>query len=101
MGVTLFRTMGHLARNIIVANALGALVMLAVVMLGGFLLTKHQMHPWWCVPKILPERLHWWWPNVYARHSMMYLVAGMMLLHLSGMNICGQPDRSENMLITR
>ena len=45
--ITLFRMIGALARNLVVANALGSLVLLVLVMLGGFSLSKHYIHPWW------------------------------------------------------
>ena len=45
--VTLFRMIGALGRNLVVANALGSLVLLVLVMLGGFSLSKHYIHPWW------------------------------------------------------
>jgi ABC-type multidrug transport system permease subunit len=44
--VTLFRAIGSLARNLVVANALGALVLLLLLLLGGFVLTKAFIHPW-------------------------------------------------------
>ena len=47
MAVTLFRMVGHLCRSIVVANALGSLALLAMMMLGGFVLTKSQIHPWY------------------------------------------------------
>lgn len=46
MAVTLFRAIGHLARSIVVANAVGSLSLLAIMMMGGFVLTKSQIHPW-------------------------------------------------------
>ena len=47
MAITIFRTIGALARNLVVANALGALVLLTLLLLGGFVLSKHAIHPWW------------------------------------------------------
>lgn len=47
MQVSLFRAIGAVSRNLTVANALGTLVMLVMVMLGGFVLTKPYVHPWW------------------------------------------------------
>ena len=35
-----------LARNLVVANALGCLVLLLLLLLGGFVLTKEYIHPW-------------------------------------------------------
>lgn len=49
--VTLFRSIGALARNLVVANALGALVLLLLLLLGGFVLTKRYIHPWSASPK--------------------------------------------------
>lgn len=46
MAVTLFRMIGHVTRSIVVANACGSLALLAMMMLGGFVLTKSQIHPW-------------------------------------------------------
>ena len=53
--VTIFRMIGALARNLVVANALGALSLLVLLLLGGFVLTKPYVHPWWiwaceCLP---------------------------------------------------
>jgi len=44
--VTLFRAIGSLARNLVVANACGALMLLLLLLLGGFVLTKQFIHPW-------------------------------------------------------
>ena len=53
--VTIFRMIGALARNLVVANALGALSLLVLLLLGGFVLTKPYVKPWWiwaceCLP---------------------------------------------------
>lgn len=45
--VTLFRAIGSLARNLVIANALGALVLLLLLLLGGFVLTKQYIHHWY------------------------------------------------------
>ncbi|KAK9829075.1 hypothetical protein WJX72_003763 [[Myrmecia] bisecta] len=47
MAITLFRAIGSLARNLVVANALGSLSLLIIMLLGGFVLTPPQIHPWW------------------------------------------------------
>lgn len=56
MQVSLFRAIGALSRNLTLANALGTMVMLLMVMLGGFTLTKTYVHPWyiWGVHPPLP-----------------------------------------------
>jgi len=46
MAVTIFRSIGALARNLVVANACGALMLLLLLLLGGFVLTKEYIHPW-------------------------------------------------------
>ena len=53
MAVTLFRCIGHVTRSIVVANACGSLALLAMMMLGGFVLTKSQIHPWWVPVHVL------------------------------------------------
>lgn len=47
MAISLFRALGALARNIVIANALGALVLMFIIMLGGFVLPRGYVHPWW------------------------------------------------------
>ena len=44
--VTLFRMIGAWARSLVVANAIGALALLVLLLLGGFVLTKQFVHPW-------------------------------------------------------
>ena len=46
MAITLFRAVGALTRNIVIANALGSLTMLLVLMMGGFIIPKQNVHPW-------------------------------------------------------
>lgn len=53
--VALFRMMGALCRNIVVANAVGLMFMLLVFLMGGFVITKQNIRPWvvwmyWCSP---------------------------------------------------
>ncbi|KAK9797350.1 hypothetical protein WJX73_000657 [Symbiochloris irregularis] len=47
MAVSLFRALGAIARNLTTANALGTMAMLLMVMLGGYVLTKQYVHPWY------------------------------------------------------
>lgn len=44
--VALFRMMGALCRNIVVANAVGLMFMLLVFLMGGFVITKQSVRPW-------------------------------------------------------
>ncbi len=44
--VSLFRMIGALARNIVVANAIGSLAMLGIFLMGGFVFAKPNIHPW-------------------------------------------------------
>ena len=49
MAISLFRAIGSLARNIVVANALGSMALFCVILMGGFVLVKDNIHPWTCV----------------------------------------------------
>ena len=49
MAISLFRAIGSLARNIVVANALGSMALFCVILMGGFVLVKADIHPWTCV----------------------------------------------------
>ena len=44
--VGLFRMIGALSRNIIVANSVGSLAMLGIFLMGGFVIAKPFIHPW-------------------------------------------------------
>ncbi|XP_078161527.1 ABC transporter G family member 36-like [Carex rostrata] len=43
----LFRFMGGLARNMVIANTFGSFSMLLVMVLGGFILTRDSIKKWW------------------------------------------------------
>ncbi|XP_050366553.1 pleiotropic drug resistance protein 1-like [Argentina anserina] len=47
MASGLFRFMGALGRNIIVANTFGSFALLAVLVLGGFILSRENIRSWW------------------------------------------------------
>ncbi|KAB2069405.1 hypothetical protein ES319_A08G093800v1 [Gossypium barbadense] len=47
MASALFRLMAGLGRNIIVANTCGSFAMLAVLVMGGFVLTRDAVKKWW------------------------------------------------------
>ncbi|CAK7353518.1 unnamed protein product [Dovyalis caffra] len=47
MSSALFRMMGALGRNIIVANTFGSFALLAVLVMGGFILSRDNVKPWW------------------------------------------------------
>ncbi|XWS16998.1 hypothetical protein CRYUN_Cryun33cG0029800 [Craigia yunnanensis] len=47
MASGLFRLMGGLGRNIIVANTCGSFALLAVTVMGGFILTRDDVKKWW------------------------------------------------------
>ncbi|RXH92025.1 hypothetical protein DVH24_021048 [Malus domestica] len=47
MASGLFRFMGALGRNIIVANTFGSFALLAVLVLGGFVLSRDDVKKWW------------------------------------------------------
>jgi ABC-type multidrug transport system ATPase subunit/ABC-type multidrug transport system permease subunit len=47
MATSLFRFIASLGRNMIVANTFGAFALLVVLLLGGFLLSRHDIKSWW------------------------------------------------------
>ncbi|KAL6967672.1 ABC transporter G member 31 [Sarracenia purpurea var. burkii] len=47
MGLGLFRMMASLARNMIIANTLGSASLLVIFVLGGFVIPKAMIKPWW------------------------------------------------------
>ncbi|KAA8525358.1 hypothetical protein F0562_007224 [Nyssa sinensis] len=47
MASGLFRLTGALGRNIIVANTFGSLALLAVLVMGGFILQRNDIKKWW------------------------------------------------------
>ncbi|KAF5938930.1 hypothetical protein HYC85_023189 [Camellia sinensis] len=47
MSSGLFRFMGAIGRNIIVANTFGSFALLAVLVLGGFILSQDEVKKWW------------------------------------------------------
>ena len=46
MAVCLFRAIGAVARDLVVANAVGSLCLLSIMMMGGFVIPKASVHPW-------------------------------------------------------
>ncbi|KAK9027297.1 hypothetical protein V6N11_067135 [Hibiscus sabdariffa] len=47
MASALFRLMGGLGRNIIVANTCGSFATLTILVMGGFILTRDSVKKWW------------------------------------------------------
>ncbi|KAI9393540.1 hypothetical protein POPTR_006G248500v4 [Populus trichocarpa] len=47
MSSGLFRMMGALGRNVIVANNVGSFALLAVLVMGGFILSRDNVKSWW------------------------------------------------------
>ncbi|CAM8960284.1 hypothetical protein QQ045_005472 [Rhodiola kirilowii] len=47
MSTGLFRLMGSMGRHMIVANTFGSFAMLVVMALGGFIITRDRIPPWW------------------------------------------------------
>lgn len=46
MAICLFRAIGALARDLVVANAVGSLSLLTIMLMGGFVIPKSFVHPW-------------------------------------------------------
>ena len=63
MAICLFRAIGALSRDLVVANAVGSLALLAIMMMGGFVIPKASVHPWvvW---------LYWIDPLQYAQRAL-------------------------------
>ena len=47
LAISIFRAIGAIARNIVVANACGSLMLMIILMLGGFVLPRGQIRGWW------------------------------------------------------
>ncbi|KAI4377121.1 hypothetical protein MLD38_014805 [Melastoma candidum] len=47
MSIALFRVMGSLGRNMIVANTFGSFAMLVVMALGGYIISRDRIPRWW------------------------------------------------------
>ncbi|XP_065849684.1 pleiotropic drug resistance protein 1-like [Euphorbia lathyris] len=47
MASGLFRLMAAVGRNIVVANTFGSFALLAILVLGGFILSRDDVHIWW------------------------------------------------------
>ncbi|PWA98468.1 pleiotropic drug resistance protein PDR/CDR [Artemisia annua] len=62
MSIALFRVMGSLGRNMIVANTFGSFAMLVVMALGGFILSRDSIPAWWIWG-------YWFSPLMYAQNA--------------------------------
>lgn len=47
MAIALFRLIGALGRSMVIANTFGSFALVVVFVLGGFILAKQSIHPWW------------------------------------------------------
>ncbi|RWR92141.1 ABC transporter-like protein [Cinnamomum micranthum f. kanehirae] len=47
MALGLFRMLGAVARDMIIANTFGSAALMVIFLLGGFILPKQTIHPWW------------------------------------------------------
>ncbi|CAK9229936.1 unnamed protein product [Sphagnum troendelagicum] len=47
LAIALFRTIGALGRSMVIANTFGSFALLVVFLLGGFVLARQDIHPWW------------------------------------------------------
>ncbi|KAG8371495.1 hypothetical protein BUALT_Bualt13G0093600 [Buddleja alternifolia] len=47
MALGLFRTMASIARDMIIANTFGSAALLIIFLLGGFIIPKDMIKPWW------------------------------------------------------
>ncbi|XP_078168201.1 ABC transporter G family member 36-like isoform X2 [Carex rostrata] len=63
MAGALFRFMGGLARNMVIANTFGSFALLIFMVLGGFLLTRVNIKSWWIWG-------YWISPLMYAQNAL-------------------------------
>ena len=62
MGIALFRFIGALARNEVIASTGGSFLFLILLLVGGFLLSKSDIPDWWI----------WaYWSVCFPKHSML------------------------------
>lgn len=47
MAISVFRALGAISRNLVVANAVGASFLMVVVILDGFVVPREQVRGWW------------------------------------------------------
>ncbi|KAG9149461.1 hypothetical protein Leryth_022202 [Lithospermum erythrorhizon] len=62
MSIALFRLMGSLGRNMIVANTFGSFAMLIVMLLGGYVISRDSIPRWWIWG-------YWVSPLMYAQEA--------------------------------
>ncbi|TVU11000.1 hypothetical protein EJB05_44558 [Eragrostis curvula] len=62
MAASLFRFMGGVARNMIIANVFSTLLLLLIMVLGGFILAKDNVKKWWIWG-------YWISPMMYAQNA--------------------------------
>ncbi|KAK4277139.1 hypothetical protein QN277_015181 [Acacia crassicarpa] len=62
MASGLFRFMGAVGRNLIVANTFGSFSLLAIMVLGGFILARDDVKKWWLWG-------YWFSPAMYAQNA--------------------------------
>ena len=56
-GLSLYRFVSTLARNIVVANAAGMMMLLCVFLMDGFVIQRRYLHPWVLWSPSLPSPL--------------------------------------------
>uniref|UniRef100_A0A453QJG1 ABC transporter domain-containing protein n=1 Tax=Aegilops tauschii subsp. strangulata TaxID=200361 RepID=A0A453QJG1_AEGTS len=62
MALGLFRMMGAIARDMTIANTFGSAAMMAIFLLGGFIIPKEAIKPWW-------EWAYWVSPLMYGQRA--------------------------------
>ncbi|KAG8495615.1 hypothetical protein CXB51_013299 [Gossypium anomalum] len=62
MSIALFRVIGSLGRNMIVANTFGSFAMLVVMALGGYIISRDHIPSWWIWG-------YWVSPLMYAQNA--------------------------------
>ncbi|KAE8729834.1 hypothetical protein F3Y22_tig00003151pilonHSYRG00061 [Hibiscus syriacus] len=84
MAIGLFRMLAAIARDIVIANTFGPAAILIVLLLGGFLVPKDEIKPWWTLAS-------WLLPLQYAQRAVSVneftATVGDNVLHAHGLPI--------------
>lgn len=86
VGISLFRLMAVITRNIVLANGAGMLMLLCTILVDGFVIIKSYIHPWiiWSVIFCTSQTFLCSW-LVWMTGQLVFICA-MMILHVRGLS---------------
>ncbi|KAF0930606.1 hypothetical protein E2562_033770 [Oryza meyeriana var. granulata] len=91
MALGLFRMMGAIARDMTIASTFGSAVLLAIFLLGGFIVPKGAIKPWW-------DWAYWISPLMYAQRAVS--VNEFSAFRWSKVSVSGNTTVGTNILIS-